>query len=132
LVNHEIVGHPTDLPWAFSFSQYWNDAIKQFDPTPRHPAQLYEAIAYIIIFAFLMYLFWKRNKWQVQGYVFGWFLTLLFGARFFIEFFKVGQTARDTEWAINTGQLLSIPFVLVGLYLIFRKKGPTVSSTEKG
>lgn len=131
LVNHEIVGHRTDVPWAFSFSQYYNETLGTLDPAPRHPAQLYEAIAYLSIFIILMYFFWKKNKWQIQGYIFGWFLVLLFGARFFIEFFKVGQTARDAVWAINTGQMLSIPFILFGIYLLVRKKTKVESKEEK-
>lgn len=122
LFNHEIVGHVTDVPWAFSFSQYWSEELKMYDPSPRHPTQLYEAICYLVIFAVLMYFFWKKNKWQVQGYLFGWFLILLFGARFFVEFFKMAQTARDNEWLLNTGQLLSIPFVLLGILLLIRSR----------
>ena len=63
LVNHEIVGHPTDVPWAFKFHNYWNSSIKAFDATPRHPAQLYESICYLIAFFILMFLFWKKEAW---------------------------------------------------------------------
>jgi prolipoprotein diacylglyceryltransferase len=67
-----------------------------------------------------MFLFWKRDAWKKPGIVFGSFLILIFGARFIVEFFKVGQTARDNFMFINTGQMLSIPFVLIGAYLIYR------------
>lgn len=120
LVNSEIVGDPTDVPWAFSFINYWNSEMNSFDPTPRHPAQLYESIAYISIFAILMFMYWKRNAWKKQGAIFGTFLILLFGARFFIEFFKLGQTARDEVYFINTGQMLSIPFVIAGVYILYQ------------
>jgi prolipoprotein diacylglyceryl transferase len=120
LVNHEIVGHPTDVPWAFKFHNYWNSSIKAFDATPRHPAQLYESICYLISFGILMFLFWKRDAWKKPGFVFGTFLVLIFGTRLIVEFFKLGQTARDEVLFLNTGQLLSIPFIIVGIILIFR------------
>ena len=120
LVNHEIVGHPTDVPWAFKFQNYWNSSIKAFDATPRHPAQLYESICYLIAFGILMFLFWRRDAWKKPGFVFGTFLILIFGARLIIEFCKVGQTARDEILFLNTGQLLSIPFIIVGIVLILR------------
>jgi prolipoprotein diacylglyceryl transferase len=125
LANSEIVGDPTNVPWAFSFVNYWNTDVNGFDATPRHPAQLYEALAYLSIFAVLMFLYWKRDAWKKQGYLFGVFLILLFGARFVIEFVKLGQAERDADLLINTGQLLSIPFVIAGfviLYLANRKK----------
>lgn len=120
LFNHEIVGDPTNVPWAFSFSQYYNDTLCGYDSTPRHPAQLYEAICYFISFGILMFLFWKRDLWKKPGVIFGVFLILIFGARFIIEFVKTGQTARDEYMLLNTGQLLSIPFILIGIYLIIR------------
>jgi prolipoprotein diacylglyceryl transferase len=120
LVNHEMVGDPTNVPWAFKFQNYWNDQLHMYDPTPRHPAQLYEAICYLIAFFVLLFLYWKKEKFKQQGFIFGSFLIMIFGARFFIEFVKIGQTARDFEWSLNTGQLLSIPFVLMGIYLIYR------------
>ena len=66
-----------------------------------------------------MFLFWKKDAWKKPGLMFGSFLILIFGARFIVEFFKVGQTARDEVLFINTGQMLSIPFVLIGVYLIY-------------
>lgn len=119
LVNHEMVGYVTDVPWAFEFQYYYNSAIGTYDPSPRHPAQLYEAICYFISFWILLYLYWKLKKWQQPGFVFGSFLILIFGARIICEFFKLGQTARDYTLPLNTGQLLSIPLVLAGIYLIY-------------
>lgn len=120
LVNHEMVGYVTDVPWAFEFQYYYNEAIGNYDPSPRHPAQLYEAICYFISFWLLLYLFWKLKKWQQPGFVFGSFLVLIFGSRIICEFFKLGQTARDYSLPLNTGQLLSIPLVLAGIYLVYR------------
>lgn len=119
LVNHEMVGDETNVPWAFKFHYYLNESLGMYDPTPRHPAQLYEAICYFISFGILLFLYWKRDAWKKPGLVFGWFLILIFGFRFLIEFIKLGQTARDEVWTINTGQLLSIPFVLTGIVLIY-------------
>lgn len=130
LVNSEIVGRPTDLPWAFEFVHYINDH-GQFDPTPRHPAQLYEAIMYLSIFGILMYIYWKRSAWKQPGLVFGTFLVLLFGGRFLVEFIKVGQTQFDDSLTINTGQWLSVPFVIAGIaILIWSFKNKNKSAEE--
>ena len=113
-----MVGYVTDVPWAFEFAYFYNEAIGNYDPTPRHPAQLYEAICYFISFGILLYLYWKLKKWQQPGFVFGSFLILIFGSRIICEFFKLGQTARDFTYALNTGQMLSIPLVIAGIYLM--------------
>lgn len=130
LMNSEIVGIPTDLPWAFSFTHYFNEQIGAFDPTPRHPAQLYESISCFIMFAFFLWAYWKTNMPKKRGLMFGTFLITLFGSRFLIEYVKNGQTERDFHDVINTGQMLSIPFILVGIFLVFwsRRNG---DSTEK-
>ncbi len=119
LMNSEIVGAPTDVPWAFSFPHYVNDE-GFYDPTPRHPAQLYEAISYVISFLILIYMYWKKKTYRKSGVMFGAFLILIWGARFLIEFVKLGQTERDDVYAINTGQMLSIPFFIAGVYILYR------------
>lgn len=88
----------------------------------RHPTQLYEALGYIITFLVCWYIYWKTNKKQQVGYIFGWFLILLFTTRLIVEFFKEAQVDERAEWLLNTGQLLSIPFILGGIYLLFRTK----------
>ena len=123
LANSEIVGDETTVSWGFKFMR--NDCYPPFDCSwveihIRNPAQLYESISYIIIFLVLVFLFWKKEAWKKQGMIFGLFLMLLFTARFLVEFVKLGQTERDATMFINTGQMLSIPFVLIGLYLFFR------------
>jgi prolipoprotein diacylglyceryl transferase len=122
LVNHEMVGEPTTLPWGFRFLHhdcpFPYDCPWEMIPV-RHPAQLYESICYFITFGVLMWLFWKKDAWKNQGSLIGTFLIMVFGARFFVEFVKLGQTARDEYLALNTGQLLSIPLVLVGVYLLY-------------
>lgn len=123
LVNHEMVGDITAVPWGFRFLHhdcaYPYDCPWEMIPV-RHPAQLYEAICYFIAFLILLFLYWKKEKWKQPGFVFGCFLIFIFGARFMVEFIKLGQTARDDVWFLNTGQLLSIPLVIWGIALIFR------------
>jgi prolipoprotein diacylglyceryltransferase len=91
-----------------------------YDSTPRHPAQLYEAILYLFSFVFLMFLYWKKEGYKKPGLVFGFFLITVFGARFLVEFIKLGQTARDFQLPINTGQMLSVPLILAGVYLVYK------------
>lgn len=103
---------------------------------PRAPTQLIEAIGYLLIFLALFFLYWKTNSGQIPGFIFGAFLIGIFGFRFFIEYLKEGQAARDAETIINTGQMLSIPFVLLGLYFVLRhfkqlKKGYYEGSIEE-
>jgi prolipoprotein diacylglyceryl transferase len=127
LVNHEMVGYITDVPWGFRFLHHdcLNFSNGQYlcdwsEIPVRHPAQLYEAICYFISFGVLLFLYWRKDKWKQEGYIFGVFLLLIFGFRFLIEFLKEGQTARDEVLLLNTGQMLSIPFVLIGIFLIYR------------
>lgn len=122
LMNSEIIGRPTDLPWAFQFLR----ADIENPLLPRHPSQLYEAACYIVVFAVLLYLYWKTEARNKQGMLFGVFLIGVFAARFFIEFLKENQEAFEQGMVINMGQLLSIPFVVAGIYLLAKslKKTP--------
>ena len=114
LMNSEIIGKPTNSDYGFVFRKLGEDF-------PRHPAQLYESISYLVIFGILMFVYWKTEKRNKLGYLFGLFFVLLWTARFVVEFFKEAQVDERAEWALNTGQILSIPLVLIGLYLMFRK-----------
>ncbi len=123
LVNHEMVGVETNLPWGFKFMNHDCHYIDgcDWDTIPvRHPAQLYEAICYFISFLVLMYFIKNRKSFQQPGLVFGLFLILIFGARFLVEFVKIGQNDNDNQWILNTGQLLSIPLVLAGVFLVYK------------
>ncbi|SDS10034.1 prolipoprotein diacylglyceryl transferase [Formosa sp. Hel1_31_208] len=91
----------------------------------RHPAQLYEAGSYVFVFLILLYVYWKTNKSEQQGFLFGLFLVLLWTVRFFVEFVKEPQNIERADWLLNTGQLLSIPFILIGLYFMFVYKSKT-------
>jgi prolipoprotein diacylglyceryl transferase len=113
LFNSEILGTAADVPWAFIFARV--------DNVPRHPAQLYEAIFYLISFIILYFVYYKTDKKSKQGFLFGLFLILIFGFRFFIEFLKIEQSAFEKGMILDMGQLLSIPFILGGLYYMFRK-----------
>lgn len=117
LMNSEIIGKPTDLPWAFQFVRAGGVA----DPlTPRHPAQLYEALCYLLSFGVLMYSYWRTRLKERVGFIFGLFLVLIFTSRFLIEFVKEPQEAWEADMALDMGQWLSIPFIIVGVYLLVR------------
>jgi len=115
-VNQEILGTPTTMPWGVIFGHPADISL----PIPRHPVQLYEAFFYFAMFGMM---WWLRNKRKPEGRLCGLFLTCLFGFRFFIEFFKEEQSAW-LSGPLTTGQLLSIPLVLTGLFLIWRNKFP--------
>jgi phosphatidylglycerol---prolipoprotein diacylglyceryl transferase len=116
LFNHEIVGAPSDAPWAFWFTL--NDP---GIPVPRHPAQLYEAICYLLIFVLLMYLYWRTNASQLKGFITGMFFITCFGSRFLIEFIKEDQVDFESGMLINMGQILSLPLILFGIYLVAKQ-----------
>lgn len=111
LMNSEIIGKVTDVPWAFYFVQAGQDAGLQ----PRHPGQLYEAIAYFVFFFIGWYLYRRFPKRVGTGYFFGLCLTLIFTFRFFIEYTKDIQVAFEASMPLDMGQLLSIPFVIIGI-----------------
>ena len=107
LMNSEIIGKVTDVPWAFVF--------ERVDAMPRHPGQLYEAIAYAILF-FIGWRLYRRMPQRVgTGYYFGLCLAYIFTARFFIEFTKEVQEAFEASLPLDMGQLLSLPFIVLGV-----------------
>lgn len=110
--NSEILGIPTDVPWAIIFDR--------IDSSPRHPAQLYEAVAYGSIFVGLYRLHHKLGAKTPTGLLFGLFLTSVFGFRFFIEFVKERQAAYGLDLPLSVGQLLSIPLFIAGIILLTR------------
>lgn len=128
LFNSEICGKETDLPWSFLFVRarhLYEYVGGRLAPVPRHPTQVYEALAYLIIFILLFFIYKKYKANVKQGLLFGLFLVLVFGFRFFVEFSKILQESFSTTIQLNMGQLLSIPLVLTGFYFIryaFRKE----------
>ena len=146
--NSEIVGKQTDESFVFATrfirdgisrgqAMSWtqektvNAAYNAIESNPqfseylakvpyKHPAQLYEGIAYIFVFLILYYFYWKTDKKNKPGFLFGTFLVLLWGIRFFVEFVKERQNELDESFTLAIGQMLSIPFILIGLYFMFR------------
>lgn len=117
LMNSEIFGYATDLPWGFKFvrSSEWHYL---YEGLACHPTQIYEALCYFALFGLLMWLYWKKNAGERPGLIFGTFLVGIFLPRFFIEFIKNDQVAFEANMTLNMGQWLSIPFVLAGTILI--------------
>lgn len=119
--NSEIIGKPAEegLPWAVVF--------KNIDKIPRHPGQLYEAFGYLFVFLIVYFIYWKTKKGMQEGYLFGLFLLLLMTVRVFVEQFKIAQVDGREDWILgfNTGQILSIPFILIGIYFMFFHKRKT-------
>ena len=130
LFNSEIVGYPTDMPWGFKF--VYHDARRAWiehngdvpediiaDITARHPAQLYEALCYLVIFAIIMWAYFRKDAGRRRpGLLIGIALTGIFVARFALEFLKERQEAFEEGWALDMGQLLSTPFIVLGILLI--------------
>lgn len=107
LMNSEIYGVETTLPWGFVFLQNGETA-------PKHPTQIYEALAYLFIFAILYFIYWRKKGEHIQGTLISLTCILIFTARFFIEFVKEDQVTFEAGMNLNMGQLLSIPFILLG------------------
>lgn len=149
--NSEIVGHPTNHPFGVKFVRdaYSNGEIVQttgitnpdqayallvsnpkfrdiLEAIPaKHPAQLYEAAGYIIVFAVLMYFYWRTSLRELEGFIFGAFLVMLWSVRFLVEFVKESQGGFESALGLfSTGQWLSIPFILVGIYMMLNSERP--------
>lgn len=127
LMNSEIYGNETTLPWGFTFKNS-TDVVANIEvAVPRHPTQLYEAIAYLLLFAYLQYYYWKqlRNKKEIsEYYIIGIFLIGLFGARVIIEFFKLNQVSFENSLFLNMGQILSLPFIILGILALIKHFKP--------
>lgn len=111
--NSEIYGLPTEAPWAVIFAQV--------DQIPRHPVQIYEALSYLTIFVALFFLYKNSYQKLKQGFLFGFFLFTVFGMRFILEYTKDFQADFEVGLPLKMGQILSIPLILYGLYLVVRK-----------
>lgn len=125
LMNSEIIGTPTNLPWAFIFTST--------DNVPRHPAQLYESIVYFIWFIVLFLLWYRLKDRMKNGFLFSWSLITLFSLRFVAEFFKINQVEFEDGMILNMGQILSIPFILTGIVILILNIGKSreTISTDK-
>ena len=115
--NSEIYGKPTGSSFGVIFK-------RAGETVPSHPTQLYEAFSYLALFFALWHFYWKTDKKNQSGFLFGLFMVVLWSLRFFIEFLKKAQVDGREDWvfnSLNTGQVLSIPLVLIGFWLMFRK-----------
>lgn len=115
LMNSEIIGHPTTVPWAFEFVRLGENPV-----VPRHPTQLYESLSVFLLFVLLYWLWNKYRSALPKGLLFGIFVTALFTFRFFVEYLKEDQVAKEATMALNIGQQLSIPLILIGLIILIR------------
>lgn len=115
LMNSEIYGSATSMPWGFIFAKD-----PQGDGLPHHPTQIYEMIYCLLTFAVTWWLYWKKEAYKKTGLIFGVFLLGIFGSRFLLEFIKLNQEAFEASMILNMGQILSIPFIAWGIWLIVR------------
>ena len=115
LFNSEIYGGPTDLPWGFVF-------VRNGDTVPTHPTQIYEALCYFLLFGLLMWMYWKKNAEERPWLITGVFFIGIFLPRFLIEYVKNVQVESEysmiAQYGMNMGQVLSIPFILLGVFLV--------------
>jgi phosphatidylglycerol---prolipoprotein diacylglyceryl transferase len=116
LMNSEIIGKPTDLPWGFKF---FNDAEHINNIVPRHPSQLYESITCILLFILIMWIWSIKKEKTPNGLLTGVFLIILFTLRFFYEFLKENQVSFEDSMTLNMGQWLSIPCVIFGIIILY-------------
>lgn len=122
LMNSEIYGGPTTLPWGFIF-------LRDGQTEPMHPTQIYEVLYCLITFGITYWLYWKKEAYKRTGLIFGVFLIGIFFSRFLIEFVKNNQESFENEMFLNMGQILSLPFIIWGIWLIYNSKNKIL--TEK-
>ncbi|MFT5678118.1 MAG: phosphatidylglycerol:prolipoprotein diacylglycerol transferase [Planctomycetota bacterium] len=122
-INSEIIGKATGSDFGVVFTQLGENFT-------RHPAQLYEAGGYVFVFLILWFIYWKTDKRQYLGFLFGSFLILLWLVRFFVEFIKEAQVDERADWVLNTGQWLSIPFILFGTYMVYASSKKKYNTEE--
>lgn len=127
LFNHEIYGGETTMPWGFRFIKNIGAYMHGAEPiftAPCHPTQLYEAACYLVTFAVCMWLYWRKRAQEREGLLFGVFLLGIFVPRFFIEYIKNVQEVWEVQMratcGMDQGQLLSLPFIILGVWLIIR------------
>jgi phosphatidylglycerol---prolipoprotein diacylglyceryl transferase len=113
LMNSEIYGSATSLPWGFLF-------VRTGETQPMHPTQIYEMLYCLVTFAIMWFMYWKKEAYKKNGLLFGIFLIGVFGSRFMLEFIKNNQEAFESGLPLNMGQWLSIPFIVWGIWLLLR------------
>jgi phosphatidylglycerol---prolipoprotein diacylglyceryl transferase len=125
LMNSEIYGNPTTMPWGFIFE-------RNHETVAKHPTQIYESLSYLLTFAVLYYMYWKTKAKDYQGLLTGVFFVMVFSARFLVEFIKEVQEPFEKGMSLNMGQWLSIPFILTGITLIILavRKGQVIYQNQ--
>jgi len=139
LMNSEVYGKPTTLPWGFEFVRdpMWFKPLEigGSGGLPCHPTQIYEALTYLTIFAIAMYLFWKTNAKEKQGLIFGFCIAVIFISRFFLEYLKNVQEPFEIQMratiGMDMGQLLSVPFIVCGIWLVYNALKKKEKLTKK-
>jgi phosphatidylglycerol:prolipoprotein diacylglycerol transferase len=127
-LNSEIVGRVTDVPWAVVFKRYYNTFQTPAEQMlPRHPTQLYEMVNGLIVFGILFFLFKKKGDELPDGVLFYTFFVAYFSLRFIVEFFKEYQTLSQSQSFLTMGQYLSIPFILIGVFMLIRRSRTSAS-----
>lgn len=133
LMNSEIYGGPTTMPWGFEFVRdpnWWRPLAQGgAGELPCHPTQIYEMIYCLITFGVIWWMYWKKQAWKKPGLIFGVFLIGIFGTRFVLEFIKFNQVDFESAMFLNMGQWLSLPLIIWGLYLIIRS--PKIKPVEE-
>ncbi len=124
LMNSEIYGVETTLPWGFVF-------LRNGENAPKHPTQIYEALAYLATFVILLRIYWNKMGKQRPGLLFGLFLIFVFAFRFFVEYVKEDQVAFESTMKLNMGQILSIPFVVAGIVILIWSLRKPVPAAKK-
>jgi prolipoprotein diacylglyceryl transferase len=123
LMNSEIYGSVTDLPWGFIF-------VRSGETQPMHPTQIYEIIYCLITFGIIWWMYWKKEAYKKNGLIFGVFLIGIFGSRFVLEFIKNNQEVFESNLSLNMGQILSLPFIIWGIWLIVRSSKAIASNSK--
>ena len=113
LMNSEIYGDATTIPWGFIF-------VRTGETVPMHPTQIYEILYCLLTFVVTWWLYWKKEAYKKNGLIFGVFLIGIFGSRFLLEFIKLNQEAFESNLFLNMGQILSLPFIIWGICLIVK------------
>jgi len=118
LMNSEIYGSATSLPWGFIF-------LRDGQTEAMHPTQIYEMLYCLVAFAVAWWMYWKKEAYKQNGLILGVFLLITFGTRFLLEFIKIDQEAFESGMILNMGQILSLPFIIWGIWLLVRVKKQT-------
>lgn len=124
LMNSEIYGTATTLPWGFIF-------VRDGQTEPMHPTQIYEMIYCLVTFAVTYWLYYKKEAYKKTGLIFGVFLLGIFGTRFLLEFIKLNQEAFESGMILNMGQILSVPFIVWGIWLIMNSNKTAAVKAKK-